>query len=189
MIPFPDKKYKTIYLDPPWEYINKKTGGSMSSGAEQKYSTLCLEELGDLPIKDISDKSGAVMFLWVVCPLKYDIANSNLLSAWGFEYKTTIYWRKITSAGLGFWLRGQVEECWLCTRGDVKAFGLQIPNFIQSKVGDHSAKPKEMRAIIDDVSLRFNLLPKIELFSRDKIEGWDSWGNQVPTSEQKLLKL
>ncbi|MCJ7696749.1 MAG: MT-A70 family methyltransferase, partial [Thermoplasmata archaeon] len=156
MIPFPDKKYKIIYADPPWEYDNKKTGGhsrSMrgwageratgQSAACQKYNTMSLTELCDLPIEKIKDKSSCVLFLWVTVPLKYDIATSGLLETWGFEYKTTFYWRKIMSLGMGYWFRGQIEECWLCIDGDVKAFGLQIPNFIQRQVGEHSEKPKE----------------------------------------------
>lgn len=161
----------------------------MTSGAAQKYPTMTLDEIAALPVKDISDKKGSVLFLWVPVPLKIDIARSDILESWGFEdYKTTIFWRKIMSQGMGYWFRGQVEECWLCTRGKVKPFGLQIPNFIQTRVGKHSKKPEEMRAIINDVSQKFDLNPKIELFSRDRVETWEVWGNQVPDDEQKILK-
>lgn len=184
----PNKRFKIIYADPPWEYESKKTGGSMKSGAAQKYPTMSLEELCQMSVRNCRDiVSGSVLFLWVTTPLKYDIVKSGLVESWGFEYKTTIYWRKIMSAGLGYWFRGQVEECWLCTSGKVKPFGLQIPNFIQSHVEKHSKKPREMRSIITEVSNKFDLKPCLELFSRDKIEGWDVWGNQVPESEQKLL--
>ncbi len=37
--------YRTIYADCPWSYENKKTGGSGTSGAEAKYSTLSVSEL------------------------------------------------------------------------------------------------------------------------------------------------
>ena len=49
---------------------------------------------------------------------------------------------------------------------------------------NHSKKPAEVREKIIRV---FGDLPRIELFSRDKIEGWDCWGNEVPTDEQRLL--
>lgn len=29
--------------------------------------------------------------------------------------------------------------------------------------------------------------PRIELFSRENVEGWDAWGNQIPTTMQKVL--
>lgn len=30
-------------------------------------------------------------------------------------------------------------------------------------------------------------MPKIELFGRQKIEGWDVWGNEAPAEEQKII--
>jgi len=186
---FPKLTYKIIFADPPWEYESVKMGGSMKSGAAQKYPTMSLERLCKLPVKNIVDKSGCVLFLWVTTPLKYDIATSGLLEKWGFEYKTTVYWRKLGRMGTGYWFRGEVEDCWVCIHGNVEPFRLQIPNFIQSKVGEHSAKPIEFRAIINEVAQKFNLNPKIELFARDRIEGWACWGNEVPKSEQKILRF
>ena len=183
----PDGLFKLIYADCPWEYRSKKSGGSMKSGAAQKYPTMTLTEICNLPVSKIADKKGCVLFLWVTTPLKYDIATSGLLESWSFEYKTTVYWRKIMSMGMGYWFRGQVEECWLCTRGDVKAFRFQIPNFIQTKATEHSQKPRAFRGLITQIASQFNLLPAIELFSRDRIEGWTMFGNDLPSSEQKLL--
>lgn len=187
--PFPNLIFKFIYADPPWEYTNKKTGGSMNSGAGQKYPTMSLTEICNLPVRKIADKKRSVLFLWVPTPLKYDIATSGLLESWDFEYKTTVYWRKIMRLGMGNWFRGQVEECWLCIRGDVKAFHLQIPNYIQTKVSDHSRKPRIFRGMLTQISKQFDLLPAIELFSRDRIEGWTMWGNELPTTEQKTLNV
>ena len=31
-------------------------------------------------------------------------------------------------------------------------------------------------------------LPRIELFAREKVEGWDAWGNEVPDDCQLKLK-
>ena len=45
MIPLPNKKYKVIVADPPWQYRNKNTGGSMKSGSSAKYPTMSLEEI------------------------------------------------------------------------------------------------------------------------------------------------
>jgi len=30
-------------------------------------------------------------------------------------------------------------------------------------------------------------IPRIELFARERIEGWDAWGNEVPNEEQRVL--
>ena len=44
--------------------------------------------------------------------------------------------------------------------------------------GIHSAKPEEMRKMIEKVSYA----PRIELFAREKHEGWDVWGDEIASS-------
>ncbi len=175
-----DKKYKLIYADPPWSYDNKKTGESMVSGADSKYDTLPLEELKALPIPGISEKD-SVLFMWAVVPLLPEAFD--LMKAWGFRYKTAIFWRKIMSLGMGYWFRGQVELCLLGIKGEIPAFRCQKANFIQSKVRKHSRKPDEMYGLIESL----NINPKIELFARERREGWDVFGNQLPGDMQTLL--
>jgi len=172
MIPFPNKKYRLIYADPPWTYRNKRTGGSLKSGSAFQYAVMSLDEICNLPIRDISEED-SVLFLWVTCPMQEE--GMKVMKAWCYKYKTKIYWRKIMSLGMGFWFRGQVEELWLGVRGNIRAFRLQVPNFIQTKVLRHSEKPEEARKIIEMTKLE----PRIELFARKKINGWDAWGDEI----------
>lgn len=144
----------------------------MISGASAKYPTMTFAELAVLPIRDIAARD-CVIFLWATTPLLPDAIS--LLREWGFTYKTAIYWRKIMSLGMGFWFRGQVEVCLMGTKGNIKAFRCQRPNFIQSKVRQHSQKPDEFFTLIDDCTPR----PRIELFARDKREGWDAMGYAI----------
>lgn len=166
------EKYKVIYADPPYAFRNKRTGGSMSSGSESQYPTMSLQELSLLPIHLIADKN-SVCFLWASVALLPD--SLSLLSAWGYHYKTSLFWRKIMSLGMGYWFRGQVEMCLLGVRGKVKAFRIQKPNFVQSKVRNHSQKPDEVRGLIDMTGLS----PKLELFARERVEGWDAMGYDI----------
>ena len=166
------KQYKIIYADPPWEYRNKKTGGSMKSGACQKYSTLSFNKLKRFPIGDIADKN-SVLFLWATVPLLPDCIE--LMQFWGYKYKTALFWRKIMSLGMGFWYRGQVEILLMGIKGKIKAFRIQKSNFIQAKCYKHSQKPDEFYERIENSKLN----PKIELFARRKRDGWDVWGNEV----------
>jgi len=166
-------KYKTIVADPPWQYKNKKTGRSMKSGSQTKYSTMSTEDICSLPLmKDIADKD-CILFLWATIPMLPDAFK--VMKAWGFTYKTAIIWRKIMSWGLGFWFRGQCEICLMGIKGKIKAFRYQKSNFIQSKVRRHSQKPEEFFELIDPIIPR----PAIELFAREKREGWDAWGNEI----------
>jgi len=175
------KRYKIIYSDPPWQYENKKTGGSNLSGAEQKYKTMSLDELKALPIKEISE-SDCILFLWSTVPLIREALE--LLESWGFEYKTMITWRKIMSLGMGYWFRGQTEHLLLGIRGNIPAFRYQHPNFIQTHILKHSQKPHQFRLLIEHATK--NLQPRIELFARTRIENWDVWGNDENLNNQPL---
>jgi site-specific DNA-methyltransferase (adenine-specific) len=165
-------KYKVIYADPPWSYRNKRTGGSMNSGSEQKFATMILADILSLPVSSVADKD-SVLFLWATTPLLPEALS--VLPAWGFTYKTSLYWRKIMSLGMGFWYRGQVEQLLLGVRGKIKAFRIQKPNFIQAKVRNHSQKPVEVRELVE----MCNLDPKLELFATESATGWDCIGNAI----------
>lgn len=84
----PQEKFGTIYMDPGWEYKNKKTGGGMQSAAGQKYLTMSQEELKWLDIPSIS-KPDCSLFLWCTVPLmSYGL---DLIKHWNFKYKTTVF--------------------------------------------------------------------------------------------------
>jgi site-specific DNA-methyltransferase (adenine-specific) len=133
---------------------------------------MSIEDISSLPISSIADKD-SVCFLWCSVALLPECLS--VLSAWGYKYKTSLFWRKIMSLGMGYWFRGQVEMCVLGVRGDVKAFRIQKPNFVQSKARNHSQKPDEIRELIDSTGLS----PKIELFARERVHGWDSMGYDI----------
>jgi hypothetical protein len=83
----PHKTYNVIVADPPWQYRNKKTGGSMISGSGAKYPTMSLEDICLLNIPSICQKD-CVLFLWGTTPLAdYSM---KVMDAWGFKYKTNV---------------------------------------------------------------------------------------------------
>jgi site-specific DNA-methyltransferase (adenine-specific) len=167
-------EYHVVYADPPWQYRNKKTGGSMASGASQKYPTMPTIELCSLPIAEIVAKD-AVLFLWATVPMLPDALA--VMESWGFKYKGLIVWRKIMSLGLGFWLRGQIELLLFGIRGKVRAFRSQKPNFIQARVGKHSEKPETFRELIEELTQ--GMEPRLELFATKATPGWDCWGLEL----------
>lgn len=176
------KKYNVIYADPPWSYSNKKTGGSMISGAGSHYDTMPIEDIcamGKNELKDLIAKD-CVLFMWATVPLMPEAFK--VLDAWGFKYKTMITWRKVMSMGMGFWFRGQTEHLLLGTKGKVKAFRLQEANIIQCKVEKHSKKPEVFRQLIERAIVKMESPEKLELFARHETGGWDVFGNQVSNS-------
>ena len=167
-------KYQVLYIDPPWSYKNKNTGGTMKSGANAKYPTLTTQDLCNLPIKEISEKD-SVLYMWATVPLMVECLQ--VFNSWGFTYKTMITWNKQGQNGLGYWYRGQCEHILFGIRGKVKAFRIQEPNFIQCKVEKHSKKPEVFRRLIERSTP--NLPRKLEIFSRERVEKWDAIGNDI----------
>ncbi len=169
-------RFEVIMADPPWSFDNVKTGGSFLSGAAQKYPTMELAAIQNLPVPALASPNAA-LFLWVPSRLKFS-HGATTLAAWGFKYQATVYWNKLR-LGMGFWFRGQVEELLVATRGDVAPFGCQLPNIISQRADEHSAKPEEFRRLIETATGKFDRRNCVELFQRRTVPNWTGVGNMV----------
>jgi site-specific DNA-methyltransferase (adenine-specific) len=174
------KKYQIVYADPPWSYNDKMSGHSFS--LDHEYETQDKIWIQNLPIKEISDNE-CVLFLWAVSPLLNEAFE--VIKAWGFKYKTVAFcWVKTYKDGspvsnLGRWTMGGMELCLLATKGHPKRVVNNVKQILFNGRGKHSVKPHEVRKRI--VQLMGDI-PRIELFAREKYQGWDVWGNEVDTS-------
>jgi N6-adenosine-specific RNA methylase IME4 len=172
----PNKKYNIIYADPPWSY----TGNMMNSSATDHYSTMSLEEICKLPIKNIADDD-CILFMWVTLPKLNQFMK--VIKSWNFEYKSTAFvWckkNKISDSfflGLGRWTRANPEICVLATKGKPKRLSKSVRQLQVFPIQEHSKKPDQFKNLIIEL---VGDLPRIELFARQKTEGWDAWGNEV----------
>jgi N6-adenosine-specific RNA methylase IME4 len=188
---FPNRKYSIIYADPPWSYNSRMAfgKGAKRSSAEDYYDVMTLNEICNLPVKDIADKD-CVLFLWTTMPKIFE--SKKVIESWGFEYKTCAFtWVKANKVfskkrfdergiddfmGQGRWTRGNAELCLLATKGNLKRLSAKVRQIVYTPIEEHSKKPDEVRNRI--IELVGNL-PRIELFARQEIEGWDCWGNEV----------
>lgn len=169
------KKYKTIYLDPPWE---EKGGGKIKRGCDRHYNTMSIKEIEALPVRELADENGCHVYMWVTNNfLEKGLA---LLKKWGFEYVTTITWQK-DRFGLGQYYRGITEHCLFASTKKRLPYKVidgkraqGITGFYEPKT-IHSRKPCKMREMIERVSYA----PRIELFAREQFDGWDCWGNEI----------
>lgn len=171
-----NKKYQIIYADPPWSYDDKGCNGN----ALAHYKTMTLKEINALPVKDIA-ADDCVLFLWATYPKIEDALA--VIKAWGFTYKSIAFqWIKQNKSGKGFffglgrWTRGNTEACLIAVKGKPKRVNNAVSQLIISPLKRHSEKPAEARERI--VTLMGDL-PRIELFAREKVDGWDVWGNEV----------
>ena len=176
VIPFPKGKYDIILADPPW---NETGGGRLRRGADRHYDLMKTKDIACLPVSEIS-ADNAHLYLWVTNNFLHD--GLHVMQAWGFDYKTAVTWVK-DRFGLGQYFRGQPEHCLFGVRGMlpykvVDGKRQQGVTVINAPRGEHSKKPEELRTMIEKVSDRDGY-KKIELFARNKVAGWDSWGLEV----------
>lgn len=167
----PNGKYNVIYADPPWQYA---FGFDIHGAADRHYSTMSIDELCELPIRDLTEDN-AVLFLWTTSPKLFDA--HDVIKAWGFEYKTSFVWDKVKHV-MGHYNSVRHEFLLLCIKG---SFPKQSDTLHDSVIeiersDEHSEKPEYFRQLIETM---YPLSKKIELFARRKSEGWDAWGNEL----------
>lgn len=161
-----------IYVDPPWSYGNQST----RNNTDKHYDDMTIEEIKVLPISRIAaDRSH--LFLWTTNAF-HNVAY-DLLAAWGFEDKGYYVWVK-PQMGMGNYFRVSHEVMLLGVKGGVRFNNKSTVSWGNFSRGKHSAKPPEVRKMIEIVSLT----PRLELFSRDPQEnGWVHWGREITKTE------
>jgi N6-adenosine-specific RNA methylase IME4 len=172
------KKYKVIYADPPWSYKDKALAGNRGAGC--KYKVMESSDISKINMGGVADND-CVLFMWVTMPKLNECFN--LIKTWGFEYKTVAFtWIKLNKnkptpfMGMGRWTRANAEVCLLATKGKPKRISASVHSVVQTPIEKHSKKPDEVRKRIVEL---MGDVPRIELFAREKKDGWDVWGNEV----------
>lgn len=172
---WPDKRYKVIYADPPWpmKFVPRKVRPKQ---LDMPYRVMTIEDIKGLPVNGIANQDGCHLFLWAThkyLPIAFDV-----MASWGFKYNCCLTWDK----GYGFtpfsfmWsteflLYGQLPNRW------VRPIGVgRHKTMINHKPMGHSVKPD----IVRDMIVNFiGDVPRVELFARKKVDGWDAWGDEV----------
>lgn len=172
------QKYNIIYADPAWSYQDKALSGNR--GACCKYPVMSIDDIKALPIQDIAADDCA-LFMWVTMPKLNEVFD--VIEAWGFEYKTCAFtWVKRNKKadswfwGMGRWTRANAELCLLATKGKPKRLSAGVHSVLDDRIMQHSRKPNEARKRIIELC---GDLPRVELFAREKLEGFDVWGNEL----------
>lgn len=175
------KKYNIIYADPPWFYNDRRNKGTrFCGGAMAHYPTMKVEDICKIPVKELADDN-CILFMWATFPCLPDALK--VIEAWGFKYKTLGFsWIKTNKknkkpfVGIGHYTRSNCEVCLIATKGKIKPISNKVSSVIIADREEHSKKPDEVR---DKIVELCGDLPRIELFARQKTNGWDSWGNEV----------
>ena len=167
------KKYKIIYADPPWD-VKKIKRKVRPNQVEFDYPTMKLDEIKQLNVNELADYN-SVCFLWTTqayLPKAFEVLND-----WGFKYQRVITWDKGNGLSL-FGFHNRSEFLLFGYKGKLEMYPRRktVPTVfaIKSHKLKHSQKPDEIRKAIEVFGDK-----RIELFARQKTEGWDVWGNEV----------
>lgn len=192
---FPRTQNGLIYCDPAWEHLAYSDKG-LTKSPQMHYECMSLDEMkamrDDILFASAPDCVCIMWTLWNFMDQAID-----LMTTWGFEYKTGGVWNKVTkngkqSFGTGYILRGSSEPFIIGTLGNPKIknrstrnslFTGDIPDnlhdlaniTINSLLREHSRKPPEMYEIIENLFEGDYL----ELFARTQRPGWNFWGNET----------
>ena len=174
-------KYQIIYADPPWEYGSwgkaEPTHRPNSKVYPMPYPTMKLSQIIALPIGGLADDN-CELYLWTTQHYLPD--SFKVITAWGFKYCQTLTWCKAPRGlGQGGVFCPTTEFLLLGRKGRMPKVGRIDSTWFLTKRphNSHSTKPEFFRHLIERIY--YPLPPRIELFARRKVEGWDCWGNEV----------
>ena len=174
--------FSTILADPPWRFQNKTGKVAPEHKRLRRYRTMSLDEICAMPVAAHAAPQSH-MYLW--CPNALLEEGLSVLKAWGFKYKTNIVWYKIRKdggpdgRGVGFYFRNVTELLLFGVRGKMRTLqpGRTQVNLLNTRKQEHSRKPAEAYDMIEACSPADYL----ELFARERRDGWTQWGDEVDT--------
>lgn len=173
-LPVPEFDYQTVVIDPPWP-VGFPIRDTTPNQVGLAYPTMTMEEIAALEMP-LAERGH--VYLWTT--QKFLPHCFDLLEAWGVKYIFTMTWHKAggfqpfglpqyNSEFVVFGRRGGLEFL------DTKAF----PTCFQAPRREHSRKPDEFYDLVRRVSPG----PRIDMFSREKREGFDVWGVETDKFE------
>ena len=182
------KKYNIIYADPAWNFSDRLRSSKKDIENKKQYlslnlhyNTMTTKDICNLKVNEISEKD-SVLFLWTTDAHLQDALK--VIESWGFKYKTIAFiWNKKEKSGkqvcfMGKWTLKGSEICLLATKGTAHKLikSHKVRQLVEAERKKHSEKPNIVREKIVEL---LGDIPRIELFCREKKQGWDSWGNEI----------
>lgn len=167
--------YKVLLADPPWKQTK---GGLRKARPNQEknldYPTLELEDIKNI----IKQQDSPVLFLWTID--KFLFQAQEIAESLGYKLHARIIWDKENGVAPAFTIRYSHEYLlWFykspMEKIDVNMRG-KFTTILREKATKHSKKPISSYEMIEAL---YPNCKKLELFARDKREGWDVWGNEV----------
>ncbi|MEA5128312.1 MAG: MT-A70 family methyltransferase [Proteiniphilum sp.] len=167
--------YELVYADPPWK---QRKGGLRKSRPGQKrkldYKTLSIEQIKNI----LGNYDSKILFVWAIDKFLFDA--EKIVKELGFRLHARIIWDKMNGVAPAFTVRFSHEYLLWFYKSPMcpiaEEYRGKFTTVIREKPTVHSKKPVSAYYLIECL---YPNLSKIELFARNKREGWDSWGNET----------
>jgi len=152
LVPVPGK-YRTLVIDPPWDYEWLSVAGRASPG----YATMSHEQLLAMAdqVKAWSEEN-CHLYLWTTN--NFMPRAVELVEAYGFQHRTVLTWSKKTCNGkdwfgLGSYFRNSTEHALFATRGKLaRTRRDDISTLFEDVIREHSEKPEKFYDIVSRAS-------------------------------------
>jgi N6-adenosine-specific RNA methylase IME4 len=137
-------KFRTIVLDPAWEYDWLSLAGRAKPG----YAMQSIEQLEALNVAawaDVQPEEGIGCHLYCWTTNNFMAEACRLVRHWGFQHRTLITWEKPPPFGLGSYFRNSTEHCLFATLGEdttTRHAAASIATHFTAPRGEHSEKPE-----------------------------------------------
>jgi N6-adenosine-specific RNA methylase IME4 len=184
-LPASGKRFGVIYVDPPWPWETWGQRGKIRSAPDNHYDTATIAEIAALPVAALAADDCALL-LWCTWPHIAIGTHIEVIRAWGFKPTTCAFdWIKQVPSGdalhwgMGYYTRSNTEPCLLALKGKPLRLATDVHQVVLAPVGEHSAKPEEVRHRIE----RLFPGPYLELYARRPVDGWTTWGNEIARAQ------
>lgn len=173
MTALPTGQYACIVADPPWPVkVTGAMAGRHKGPRALPYETMSVDAIKALPVQSIAAPNA---HLWLWTTNRFLRPAFDVMAAWGFTNLTTVTWVK--PSGYGPWFASTTQHVLFGYHGECRfPLGRFKPTHFTATPRRHSEKPDVFYELVREVSPG----PRIELFARRAIEGFDAWGDEAP---------
>lgn len=176
--------YNLILADPPWQQLK---GGLRKARPKQErkldYNTAPVEEI-ELHISSVPKAENSVLFIWTID--KFFWQAERMAERLNYKLHARLIWDKTNGVAPAFTVRFAHEYLLWFYKGKFTPIAEEqrgkYTTVLREKSTKHSKKPLIAYEMIENF---FPNADKLEMYARQKRDGWDVFGNEV-TSDIKL---
>lgn len=180
------RRYQIVYADFPWPYTTFGT-------AKLPYRQMTADSIAAFDWSRWIDPKGSVVFSWATGPklqMAFEVAR-RWRERHGLIFQGVPFvWVKTRRDGAPMGATGPrprlvkplAEFVLAFSTHDKRVFPLlteSMSQWVFAQRGKHSAKPAEVRERIVEL---LGDRPRVELFARERVPGWDAWGDELDGS-------